>query len=343
MKKIVAIDLFCGIGGLTYGLQDSGIKVTAGVDFDVSCKETYEKNNSTIFLHKDISSLNGEELLEYYNNADIKILVGCAPCQPFSQHQKNKKDRKKHKDWGLLYEFLRIINETNPDIVSMENVPALQYEEVFLDFIKSLTELGYKITYGIHNAANYGVPQRRKRLLLLASKKSEIKFLSKKQKIVTVRKAIGKLEPIIAGKENKKDIIHVSPNLSTLNLERIKQSVPGGTWRDWDESLLPECYKKKSGSTYSSVYGRMSWDNVSPTLTTQFNQYGTGRFGHPEQDRAISLREGAILQSFPKNYKFIFKDKFLSTQVARQIGNAVPPKLARYIGESIIEHIKKFY
>ena len=345
MKNVVAIDLFCGIGGLTYGLQNSGIKVTAGIDLDESCRETYEKNNSAVFLHKNISELNGKELLKYYDNAnaDVKILAGCAPCQPFSQHQKNKKNRKKHKDWGLLYEFLRIIDEVNPDIVSMENVPDLEREDVFVDFTNGLKKSGYNVTYKIHNAADYGVPQRRNRLLLLASKKGKIEFLKKTQKMVTVRKAIGNLKPINAGEKNENYKIHISPTLSKLNLERIRQSKPGGSWKDWDKSLLPECYKKKSGSTYSSVYGRMEWDNVAPTLTTQFNRYGTGRFGHPEQDRALTLREGAILQSFPKNYKFISRDGFLLTRIARHIGNAVPPKLAKHIGKSIIEHVNNFY
>lgn len=341
-KKIIAVDLFCGIGGLTYGLEKTGIKVVAGIDLDESCRFAYEKNNNVEFIHKNITELNGTDILPFYESSDIKILVGCAPCQPFSQHQKNKTNRKFHKDWGLLYEFLRLIKEISPDIVSMENVPNLQKEEVFQFFITSLEKEGYFINYKIQNSADCGVAQRRKRLLLLASKFGKINFIERKNKWITVREAIGNL-PNIPAKilTNLNDYIHVSSSLNFLNLMRIKNSKPGGTWDDWPEELLPKCYKKDSGKTYKSVYGRMEWEKPSPTLTTQFYNYGTGRYGHPEQDRALSLREGAILQSFPITYIFTEDIKFKFTEIARQIGNAVPPKLAEYIGENIMEHLKK--
>ena len=134
--------------------------------------------------------------------------------------------------------------------------------------------------------------------------------------------------------------MHQSSKLDISNLKRIQNSKPGGTWRDWPKDLLVECHKRNSGATYSSVYGRMEWKKPSPTITTQFNRYGTGRFGHPKQDRAISLREGAILQTFPKKYKFAKGKDFSATIIARHIGNAVPPKLAEIIGNSIQQHIK---
>lgn len=136
------------------------------------------------------------------------------------------------------------------------------------------------------------------------------------------------------------DSLHRCPKLSKINLERIRQSRPGGTWHDWDKKLLPNCYKKASGKTYSSVYGRMRWDMPSPTITTQFYAYGTGRYGHPEQNRAISLREGAILQTFPKNYKFVKHKETITYKIlGRHIGNAVPPKLGEIIGKSIKKHL----
>ena len=140
---------------------------------------------------------------------------------------------------------------------------------------------------------------------------------------------------------NKKDPLHKSAGLTEINLKRIKQSKPGGTWRDWDKTLLPECYKKPSGKSFGSVYGRMEWDKPSPTITTQFYSFGTGRYGHPEQDRAISLREGALLQTFPRNYKF-FKDidNISISTISRHIGNAVPVDLGKIIGMSINEHLK---
>lgn len=342
--KIAAIDLFCGIGGLTYGLSKSGINVVAGIDLDESCKFAYERNNHGIFIHKSVNEVTSEEIDELFGDTDIKILVGCAPCQPFSTHQKNKKNRSSHKDWGLLYDFLRLVEQTSPQIVSMENVPELRKERVFADFVDNLKLQGYSVKFKIHDASDYGVAQRRKRLLLLASKFGDIEFAESHEKKLTVKDVIFKIDKIKAGiTDNKKDRLHISPMLTDINIKRIKQSKQGGSWHDWDEELLPNCYKKTSGQSYKSVYGRMSWDDVAPTLTTQFINYGTGRFGHPEQDRAISLREGALLQSFPIEYQFIDEDEKINMRkIARQIGNAVPPKLGEHIGKSVLKHLKHY-
>lgn len=342
--KIAAIDLFCGIGGLTYGLSKSGINVVAGIDLDESCKFAYERNNHGIFIHKSVNEVTSEEIDELFGDTDIKILVGCAPCQPFSTHQKNKKNRSSHKDWGLLYDFLRLVEQTSPQIVSMENVPELRKERVFADFVDNLKLQGYSVKFKIHDASDYGVAQRRKRLLLLASKFGDIEFAESHEKKLTVKDVIFKIDKIKAGiTDNKKDRLHISPMLTDINIKRIKQSKQGGSWHDWDEELLPNCYKKTSGQSYKSVYGRMSWDDVAPTLTTQFINYGTGRFGHPEQDRAISLREGALLQSFPIEYQFIDEDEKINMRkIARQIGNAVPPKLGEHIGKSVLRHLKHY-
>ncbi|WP_294727261.1 DNA cytosine methyltransferase [uncultured Fusobacterium sp.] len=341
LKNVVAIDLFCGIGGLTYGLQQAGIKVLAGVDIDSSCKYAYEKNNNAIFINKSIKNIKSEEISSFFSKEDIKIFIGCAPCQPFSNYQTDKTMKTKHKDWNLLDEFLRLILQCNPDIISMENVPTLLKQDIFNKFVKTLQANNYFITYKIHDAQNYGVPQRRNRLVLLASKFGQIDFLNIKEQRKTVKEVIGDLPKIKAGEIYEKDLIHRSSKLNKLNLQRIIASIPGKTWESWPLDLLPECYKRKSGATYKSVYGRMKWDDVAPTLTTQFYNYGTGRYGHPEQDRAISLREGALLQSFPRNYIFIENDNFKFTEVARHIGNAVPPKLAEYIGKTIINHLKR--
>ncbi len=342
--KIAAIDLFCGIGGLTYGLNESGINVVAGIDLDESCKFAYEHNNPGIFIHKSINEVKSEEISNLFNDSDIKILVGCAPCQPFSTHQKNKRNRSSHKDWGLLYDFLRLVKQTSPQIVSMENVPELRKERVFNDFVNSLKSQGYNVNFKIHDASDYGVAQRRKRLLLLASQFGNIDFMAPHNKKITVRDTIFELDKIKAGiTDNKKDRLHISPMLTDINIKRIRQSKPGGSWCDWDKELLPDCYRKSSGQSYKSVYGRMSWDDVAPTLTTQFINYGTGRFGHPKQDRAISLREGALLQSFPMEYKFIDEDeKICMRKIAKQIGNAVPPKLGEHIGKSILKHLENY-
>ena len=342
-RILKAVDLFCGVGGLTYGLQKAGIPVVAGIDIDDSCEYAYAHNNNCIFIHKSVEDVTGKEIRSLLRGADVKILVGCAPCQPFSSHQKDKQNRSKHKDWKLLYQFGRLIEETRPHIVSMENVPELEKEEVFKDFVATLKSLNYFVNYQVINVANYGVPQRRKRLILLASRRKEIKLIdATHEKHLTVRDAISNLPRISAGETNINDSLHISPALSLINLERIQHSVPGGTWHDWPERLVLNCHKKESGKTYASVYGRMKWDDLSPTITTQFIGYGTGRFGHPEQDRAITLREGAILQSFPPDYQFLPHGADVPIRkIARHIGNAVPPRLGEIIGESIIRSLPK--
>ncbi|WP_159592411.1 DNA cytosine methyltransferase [Streptococcus halichoeri] len=346
--KINAIDLFCGVGGLTYGIQSAGINVVAGFDIEKSCQFAYEKNNSSKFIHKDIKELKDGELLTYYPvETDIKILVGCAPCQPFSAYSHRYKGSSANKGkLDLLDYFGKQVCQVKPDIVSMENVPQLAKEEIFDRFTSLLEEEGYKVSWKIAYAPAYGIPQNRKRLLLLASKFGEITFedeLAEKD-YPTVRDAIYNLPELQAGQGDDKDPLHRARNLTTINLQRIRSSKPGGTWRDWEESLLPNCYRRKSGKSFGSVYGRMEWDKPSSTITTQFPGYGNGRFGHPEQDRALSLREGALLQSFPKEYQFIENlKKFSSQKIAMQIGNAVPPKLGEVIGNSIMAHLEEFY
>lgn len=337
------VDLFCGVGGLTYGLEKAGLIVTAGYDLDVTCEYAYNHNNNARFINKNIEEVDGKEIKKLLQGYDIKILVGCAPCQPFSRHQKDKYNRKKHKDWKLLYQFARLVEEVKPQVVSMENVPELLKEQVFIDFLNELEAQKYNVSYEVVNAADYGVPQRRKRLLLLASSEKQIKLIEPThKKAVTVREAIADLSQVGAGEPNNRDKLHVAASLSKMNLDRIRYSIPGGTWRDWPKELILDCHRKKTGQSYSSVYGRMRWDDVAPTITTQFIAYGTGRFGHPEQDRALTLREGAMLQTFPVSYSFVPEgENVCLKKIARHIGNAVPPRLGEIIGLSIIEHYIK--
>lgn len=342
--KIGAVDLFCGIGGLTCGLEKVGIEVIAGIDVDESCKYPFEYNNNSTFIHKSIDDVTGKDVKNLLRGYDVKILVGCAPCQPFSSHRKNKKDRKSHKDWSLLYQFARIVEESRPHIISMENVPALAGEKVFLDFIATLERLKYKVFYSVVNVADYGIAQSRRRLILLASKMKKIALIppTNNGKKICVRDVIGELPPVEAGEACLQDRLHQSSVLSEKNLKRIRISKPHGTWRDWPDELILECHKKDTGKSYSSVYGRMGWDDFAPTITTQFIGYGTGRFGHPVQDRALTLREGALLQSFPPNYKFIADDEPVCIKsIARHIGNAVPPRLGEIVGLSILAHLPK--
>lgn len=339
-----AIDLFCGIGGLTKGLSLSGIDVIAGIDIDESCRFAYEANNHAEFLCEDVSKIHGQHLKLIYPENTVHVLVGCAPCQPFSRYSSRyRKEGHTDNKWKLLYSFGRIVQESLPDIVSMENVPNLLHESVFMDFLDLLEGAGYFVNYSIVFCPNYGVPQHRKRLVLLASRLGNIQLIPPiydAGNYLTVRDAIGHLPAIKAGEICKTDNLHCSSDLSEINQKRIRQSVQGGTWRDWDDELKLKCHKKDSGKTFPSVYGRMEWDKPSPTITTQFYGYGNGRFGHPEQDRAISLREGAILQSFPDEYIFVDDEHpAKKRELGTHIGNAVPVELGRAIGESIQLHV----
>lgn len=342
------IDIFCGIGGLSYGLKKAGLSVIAGLDIDEFCKYAYEKNVEAEFLLRDISDLRGEEINErYWSNDVLKILVGCAPCQPFSTHSNKIKDKTETKKWRLLSEFERLVGETNPHIITMENVPNLANQEIFHGFIAFLQKNEYHVSYSNVYCPDYGIPQKRRRLVLLASKYGTISLLPRthsKGEYVTVKQAIAHLPLVEAGETCKIDPFHKTSRLSQLNLQRIRASKPNGTWHDWSEDLQLECHRKPTGRTYEAVYGRMTWDEPSPTITTQFYNYGTGRFGHPTQNRALTMREAAILQTFPEDFRFYESEKnILLKRLSTYIGNAVPVKLAVVIGESILNHLEVYH
>lgn len=343
-KNFSVVDLFCGIGGLTNGFVQEKFNVVAGIDLDISCKYAFEINNKAKFFCKDLTKMSSKEIEILFQTKKNRILVGCAPCQAFSTYGHRYKDSDK---WKLLYSFGEIIKEIQPEVISMENVPRLKnYRDgkVFNDFLNVLKKSKYQTWFEDIKAQDYGVPQNRRRLILMASKLGPIELIPKTHEEhdhVTVRQAIGHLPKIKKGEEDKNDRLHKAKNLSNLNIKRIQATPEGGSWRNWRKNLINDCHKKNTGFTYSSVYGRMRWDDLSPTLTTQCIGYGNGRFGHPEQDRAISLREAAILQSFPDNYAFVDDDSpIYTTWVERQIGNAVPTLLARAIAKSIKKHIK---
>ncbi|MFG1242352.1 DNA cytosine methyltransferase [Xanthobacter sp. V7C-4] len=340
MSRVACIDLFCGAGGLTHGLNRSGIPVVAGIDVDASCRYPFEANNGARFIAKDIASVTPAELRKLYGGADIRVLAGCAPCQPFSTYSQ-RYDTLTSPRWSLLYQFARLVISVRPQIVTMENVPLVEKHAVFDDFVATLRRLGYQVWQGIVDCTQYGLPQNRRRMVILASVIGPIELIaSTHEKSRTVKDAIGKLPAIEAGTAHEGDAFHVSSKLSDMNLLRIRISRPGGTWRDWPEWLVAECHRKETGRTYPGVYGRMTWDDPAPTITTQFYGFGNGRFGHPEQDRAISLREGAILQGFPKNYSFLPEDGLIHFRaLGRMIGNAVPVVLGEAIGQSIAAHL----
>lgn len=338
------IDLFCGIGGLTRGLIDSGLNVIAGFDIDPTCQYTYEHNNNVPYHMQNIREIHAADLDELYADGTTRILVGCAPCQPFSQMrfklgEANEQDEK----YNLLLEYGRLIEEVHPTIISMENVPQIRETGIYKQFIQILQDNGYHFSEKVVYCPDYGIPQSRRRFVLVGSLLGPIELIepTHHRDDVNVRNYIGHLPHIEAGGVDPNDALHRSASLSETNLRRIRASRPGGTWRDWPEELRCPCHRKNSGKTYSSVYGRMSWDRIGPTITTQFYSFGTGRYGHPEQDRALSLREGAMLQTFPQNYDFIDPNReFVFRDIARHIGNAVPVRLGEIIGLSIINHLR---
>ncbi len=346
-KNIAVIDLFCGIGGLSQGFVLEDFNVIAGYDNDISCKYAFETNNHATFHCEDVTNINGDIIKTEFGD-NLKILIGCAPCQPFSSYSFKVKV-KDEKKINLLYSFSRLIEETQPIIVSMENVPQLvdfNKSSIFQDFCEKLQSLGYYFSYKIVYCPDYGIPQKRKRLVLLASRLGEISLMPETHtpdNYVTVRDVIGNLPHVNAGESTPDDPLHKARSLSATNLKRIRSTKEGGGWKDWPDELVLDCFKKKSGKTYGSVYGRMKWDEPSPTMTTHCTGLGNGRFGHPEQDRAITLREAAIFQTFPMTYKFYESAKtYNSSRICRQIGNAVPPKLGQIVAKSIKNHLKEY-
>lgn len=339
-QGIVAVDVFCGAAGLSLGLRIAGIKVAAGIDLDPTCRYPFEQNIGSPFIEADVSKITTQELESLFGAAKVRILAGCAPCQPFSGY--TTKRRTIDGRWQLLLEFLRLAVSVRPEVVTMENVPRLSHLPLWQHFVESLKEAGYSVSWAVVDASEYGVPQARRRLVMLASLLGEIRLPTATGKRTSVKSAIGKLPPVAAGVAGRPDPLHTARALTERNLKRIRASRPAGTWRDWPKRMQVHCHKSETGKTYPSVYGRMSWDKPSPTITTQFYGFGNGRFGHPEQDRAITLREGAILQSFPIDFSFTPPGARINfRQIGKLIGNAVPPELGRVIGEAIVEHVSR--
>ena len=336
------VDVFCGAGALSHGFKSEGFSIACGYDIDETCRYAFETNNDAPFVQSDVSCLVGRDVATEFDKDLPAVMIGCAPCQPFSRYSQGREDPK----WKLLSDFARLVVETRPDVVSMENVPQLarfKGGEVFGAFVNDLKAAGYQVVWKVAECPDYGVPQSRSRLILIGSRLGCPGLPRPTRSLkdrVTVRDAIGTMPELDAGEIDSKDELHRSSKLSPVNRQRIRASKPGGTWRDWDHNLVTTCHKRGTGQSYTSVYGRMEWDRPSPTVTTQFYGYGNGRFGHPEQDRAISLREGAIFQSFPREYVFMPPGSPINfKEVGRMIGNAVPVLLARAIARAVAEHL----
>ena len=335
-----AFDFFCGAGGLTRGLLDAGIDVIAGFDRDESCQATYEYNNPGVkFIQADIKEIGINDLRKKcrLRKFDNVLFAGCAPCQPFSS-QRKKNDR--HGDSTLLGEFGRLVETAHPGYVLVENVPGMAKVSgfsTFKRFLKKLDSNGYRYIYNVLDAKRYGVPQNRRRLVLFASRKRtpsfpEPKFGNQYRPFRTVRQAISHFPAIRAGESHQDIPNHVASSITKLNLERLRHTPhDGGDRSAWPDYLKLECHKGDYKG-HTDVYGRMSWDNPSPALTGRCHSISNGRYGHPEQDRAISLREAAAIQTFPDGYVFFGANK----HVALHIGNAVPVKFAENLGKHIL-------
>ena len=344
-SPISAVDLFCGAGGLAHGLIQAGIRVEAGIDIDPQAEYAFRRNNpGAEFLRWDVARKRYQSIKKLFRPGKVRLLAGCAPCQPFS---KLTNGSGRHESWDLLDNFGRLVRRILPELVTMENVPELQGRgrDVFQRFLRTLERCEYRVDWKLVRCEEYGVPQSRTRLVLLASRLGRIAVPGGTRREPsswkTVRHTIGELPPLASGETDPDDPLHAASMLSPTNLERIRATPPdGGTWKHWPKDLVLACHRRQSGKTYSSIYGRMWWDKPAPTMTTLCNGLGNGRFGHPEQDRAITLREAAMFQSFPRDYEFWPRDQKLNRKaVGRMIGNAVPPRLARVLGEALLSHV----
>ena len=337
------IDVVCGAGALSYGFKSAGFQIACGYDIDESCRYPFETNNEAPFVRRDVSSLQAEEVSAEFGAACHRVLIGCAPCQPFSSYSQGRRDSQ----WQLLEEFARLVVGVEPDVISMENVPQLLTFRsgcVFQAFVAALEQSEYCVRWAVVSCAHFGVPQSRSRLVLIASRHGEpsLPVPTHGQGQSVVRDAIGDMPALEAGAVDPVDSLHRASAMSALNLRRIRASKPGGTWRDWEPGLVTDCHRRATGSSYVGVYGRMEWDRLAPTITTQYYGFGNGRFGHPQQDRAMSLREGAMLQTFPRDYAFTPPGTAVSFKhIGRMIGNAVPVALATAIARSITEHLRE--
>jgi len=319
----MAVDLFCGCGGLSVGLKKAGFHVVGAVDIDPLSIQTYKANHQDVRLwENDIRGLNPAELLKQLSlkKGELDLLAGCPPCQGFSMMRTlNGSVKVVDPRNDLLFEFERFVEAFFPRTVMLENVPGLAEDERFFLFCKKMRKLGYKGDHRVLDAANYGVPQRRKRLIYLAGFGVEIPFSKEKAKRKTVKDAIKKLPK--AGVSG--DPVHDMPENHSAKVMEIIRHIPkdGGNRSDLPVEFQLECHKRCTG--FKDVYGRMAWNEVAPTITSGCFNPSKGRFLHPIEDRAITMREAALLQGFPRWYKFPTTDN--KTAVALMIGNALPP------------------
>jgi DNA (cytosine-5)-methyltransferase 1 len=325
MKKPRAIDLFSGCGGLTLGLKQAGFRVVGAIEIDPLAVETYKANHKRVVIwEKDITNISGAKVMRRLKirRGQLDLLAGCPPCQGFSTMTTLNGRIGQDEQNDLVFQFLRFVRALRPKAVMLENVPRLAKNWRFKKLHSELLKLGYGVNHGILNAANYGVPQRRRRLILVAGKGSTIPFGTRTRRKRTVREFFAKL-----GQRAKTDALHNLRENRTDKVKKLITQIPpnGGSRLDLGRKRQLACHKKCNG--FKDVYGRMAWDDVSPTITGGCFNPSKGRFLHPTKNRAITLREAALLQTFPP--KYFFSTKRGKCPAAQMIGNALPPEFIR--------------
>jgi DNA (cytosine-5)-methyltransferase 1 len=335
-KKFISADIFSGVGGLSEGMHQAGFETKVAIEIEADAILAFKMNHTTTdVIARDVRTITAEEIKEKLNGQPLHLLAGCPPCQGFSSVRRlNRKQNIRDERNGLVKEYMRLVKELKPLTIMMENVPGLKDYYLFKDIIKELEELGYHPKYKVVNVQDYGVPQSRRRLVLVGSTLGEIEVAKGIKRKVTVRKAIGKLTSI----DKTRDKIHkiVASHTSEV-MDRIRLTPKdGGSWKDLPEEYVLKCHKKK-GVGFNDIYGRLRWDDYSTTITGGCLNPSKGRFLHPEEDRCITAREAALLQSFPKTYKFPLN--ISKTSLALLIGNALPPQFSYIQSLNIKKHL----
>jgi len=334
-REFKAVDLFSGCGGLSLGLKRAGFIVAAAVEIDSLAAQTYRSNHrEAVLIESDIRKITGRRIREVtgLTKGELDLLSGCPPCQGFSRIRRHG-GRDPRND--LLFEFLRIVRALRPKVVLLENVPGMAKDKRFFSFIERLEACDYSCKWGVLDAADFGVPQRRKRLIVIGSRVGTIELPRKSvtQRRQTIRDYIGALK----APAKSKDRLHRMHLNCTPRIKQLIANIPvdGGSRISLGKKNQLACHKKTDG--FRDVYGRMKWDDVSPTLTGGCFNPSKGRFLHPKQNRPISMREAAILQTFPQSYRFPANRGLAN--IARLIGDALPPVFAQRQAEHLIRHL----
>jgi DNA (cytosine-5)-methyltransferase 1 len=337
-EEYLAIDLFAGCGGLSEGLRQAGFKVMAAIEANEYAAMCYSINHpEAVLIQKDIRKVTSNDIKRIVSGRELHLLAGCPPCQGFSSVRRlNKKKSARDSRNCLILDYLRLIRRLKPLTIMLENVAALKDYYLFKLLIRSLKQSGYKIDYEIVNIADYGVPQRRKRLVMVGSLLGDIKIAPITKEHKTVRDAIGHLTSI----EKTRDPLHrITPN-HTEKVQEIINLIPrnGGSRTDLPKTYVLNCHRRANVG-FGDIYGRLRWDDVSSTITSGCLNPSKGRFLHPTENRVITPREAALLQTFPANYRFPIN--IPKGEIGALIGNALPPRFSRIQARQLITHIKK--